>query len=67
MLVQALKDSGVRPDTPLPDARDKLRQALHNIKNYPGVLRTKEITPEGRISWDQYPLIAKDGTYVTIK
>jgi branched-chain amino acid transport system permease protein len=65
--LQAIKDSGIRPDTPLPEARDKVRQALHAIKAYPGVLRPKDITPQGRITWDQYPLIAQDGAYQVIK
>jgi ABC-type branched-subunit amino acid transport system substrate-binding protein len=65
--LQAIKDSGIRPDTPLPEARDKVRQALHAVKAYPGVLRPKDITPQGRITWDQYPLIAQDGAYQVIK
>jgi hypothetical protein len=62
-----MKDAGVRPDTALPEARDKVRQALHAIKQYPGVLQPKDITPQGRITWDQWPLIAQDGAYQPIK
>jgi branched-chain amino acid transport system permease protein len=65
--LQAMKDAGVRPDTALPEARDKVRQALHAIKQYPGVLQPKDITPQGRITWDQWPLIAQDGAYQPIK
>jgi len=66
ILMQALKASGIRGDTPPAEAREKVRQALMNVKGYPGVLRSKDITPEGRITWDFYPLMAQDGAWKPI-
>jgi ABC-type branched-subunit amino acid transport system substrate-binding protein len=65
--MKALRDSGVRPDTAPAEAREKVRQALMNIKGFPGVLRPKEITAQGRLTWDMYPLIAKEGVYQEVK
>jgi ABC-type branched-subunit amino acid transport system substrate-binding protein len=67
MLVQAMRNAGIRGDTPPAEAREKTRQALMNLKGFPGVLHAKEITPQGRIGWDYYPLIAKDGALVAIQ
>jgi len=66
MLMQAIKNAGVRGDTPPAEARDKVRQALMDLKGFPGVLRSKEVTANGRISWEFYPLIAEDGAWRTI-
>jgi branched-chain amino acid transport system substrate-binding protein len=66
MLMQAIKNAGVRGDTPPAEARDKVRQALMDLKGFPGVLHSKEVTPSGRISWEFYPLIAEDGAWRTI-
>ncbi len=66
MLVQALKASGITGATPPAEAREKVRQALMNVKGYPGVLRPKDITANGRITWDFYPLIAQDGAWKPI-
>lgn len=64
--IQSIKDAGVTPTTPIADARDKVRQAMHKIKDYPGVLQPKQVTADGHVTWDQWPLIAKDGAYQDI-
>jgi branched-chain amino acid transport system substrate-binding protein len=66
MVMQAIKNAGVRGDTPPAEARDKVRQALMDLKGFPGVLRPKDITASGRITWDFYPLIAEDGAWRAI-
>jgi len=66
MLIQAMRNAGITGSTPPAEAREKTRQALMNLKGFPGVLRSKDITPAGRITWDFYPLIAKDGALEAI-
>jgi branched-chain amino acid transport system substrate-binding protein len=66
MLIQAMRNAGIKGDTPPAEAREKTRQALMNLKGFPGVLRSKDVTPTGRVSWDFYPLIAKDGALEAI-
>lgn len=65
--IQAMRNAGIKGDTPLTEARDKVRQAMHNIQGYQGVLRTKQVLEDGRITWDQWPLVARDGAYQDIK
>jgi len=67
LLMQAIRASGIRGDTAPAEAREKVRQALMNVKGYQGVLRSKDITPTGRITWDFYPLIADDGANKAIQ
>jgi ABC-type branched-subunit amino acid transport system substrate-binding protein len=66
ILMQAIKDAGVNGSTAPAEAREKVRQALMNVKNFPGVLRPKEVTSTARITWDFYPLMAEDGMYKPI-
>lgn len=67
ILMKAMRDAGVKGDTPVAEAREKVRRALMKIKGFPGVLRSKDITANGRITWDFYPLIARDGEYRPIE
>lgn len=66
VMVKAMRDAGVRGDTPPAQARERIRQALANIKGFPGVLRPKDIT-NNRFTWDFYPMVAKDGEWVPIR
>src|SRR5579875_978113 len=63
ILVQAMRNAGITGSTPIAEARERTRQALMAIKDFPGVLRPKEITAQGRVTWDFYPLIAQDGAW----
>jgi branched-chain amino acid transport system substrate-binding protein len=63
ILVQAMRNAGINGSTPVAEARERTRQALMNLKNFSGVLQPKEITAEGRVTWDFYPLIAQDGAW----
>ena len=64
-----MRKANITADTPLQDARTKIRDGFQNLKNYKGVKHTISVTPTGDVEWQPlaFPLIAEKGDWKPLK
>jgi branched-chain amino acid transport system substrate-binding protein len=68
IIAQIMRKAGITPDTPLQEARTKIREGLQNLKGYKGISGTWTILPTGEADRTPLPpIMAKNGKWVIIK
>lgn len=68
ILADIMRKAGVKADTPLQQARDKVRDSLQNLKGYKGVVGAINMAPSGEAERQpQIVLVAEKGKYKVVK
>lgn len=64
-----MRKANLTADTPLQEARTKIRDGFQNLKNFKGVKHTFSIIPTGDVDWQPlaFPFIAEKGVWVSLK
>lgn len=69
--IQALADimrkAGIKPDTPLQEARTKIRDGMQALKDYKGLVGAISINADGDANWKPLPAIAQGGKWVVMR
>lgn len=67
VLSYIMRKANIVPDTPLQEARSKVRDGLQGLKDYRGVSGTMTMQPSGDATWPPTPVIARNGAWAVIR
>ncbi len=60
-VAQVMRDAKITPETPLAEARQKIRDGYQNLKNFPGASGSITVKPTGDVSWTAPVMIFEKG------
>lgn len=66
-LADVMRKAGIKPDSPLQEARTKIRDGLQNLKDYKGLVGSMTMQPNGETTWKPVPFMVQGGKWVAIK
>lgn len=66
-VAEIMRKAGINGNTPLQDARTKIRDGLQALKDYPSLTGPITIGASGDANWKPVSAMAQDGKWVVIR
>ncbi|MDP2728826.1 MAG: ABC transporter substrate-binding protein, partial [Dehalococcoidia bacterium] len=67
ILADIMRKANITPNTPLQEARTKIRDGFQNLKDYKGISGTINMQPSGDATWPATVVIARNGAWEVLK